>query len=811
MRISKKILACVLAALMVIAMMPFTVLAADATVSTGDAFRSAISSASSGDTITIGDDITLSTTNIQIFSKTLTIDLNGHTANITSSNNNGTFYLNGSNLTITDSSANKDGSMIITGSGSNAGIGFNLSSSVLTIESGNVTAVNPTSSGWFAKGINAVYIGSGSTFNMTGGSLTASNATNSGGAPYAVYLTGGTANISGGSIIMDDHDTYGWSEDHLVYKSSGTANITGGKFKSPKALDYSGVSSKLSSAYSLAPADEDGFRAVVKNVAKIGNKGYATLDAAVSAAKEGDTITLIDNVDTSVAHYGKYEFYYYDISGVTLDLNGYTLTERTYSIAFIGENGTIKNGTINCVPDADSRYYFAIGCDMDANPMQKTENIVLEDLVINAGIHVSQCSKVVAKDCDVTGRNYYAVWGDPAGELTIEGGNYSSVDGKALFGTLSDPYDDSYISVKSGNFNVPNGKKLVLEPGSKYVAPQNVTVTGGFYHYDNGNVYAVLERNLGTNCSQNMETGEVIKGEPNNGANITVADEISQNVYIDADFYGQDSYATVVYNHASNASEEADFRTETVQLKDLDQFTDASSAYDGARMLQVIQAPAQSTEPITVKVYETQADAEAGTNVVDTIEYSVYNYCKKIIDEYEGEKAEELKDLAKATLDYAAAAQKYFSYNEANMATKDAAGDYYADVANVNLSSVTGITSRPSEIKNVTVVVKSDLEINLLSKTPVAVNSFSWDATSGGSRFDVNAIDEPNGDWYVINIKGIEPANMDSTITITTNGVPIELTANSIMKIMANSSNANMATLAKAMYLYGQAADAYFG
>jgi hypothetical protein len=503
--------------------------------------------------------------------------------------------------------------------------------------------------------------------------------------------------------------------------------------------------------------------------------------------------------------------HYIDISGVTVDLNGKTMTiGGRWSTLFSGTNGKIMNGTCVGTPSpADYQYGLYIwgpGNGNLANSGGESASIELEDLTLNCGLHTWNAN-VTVTDCDATGSaQYYAVWSDENSYVTIESGNYSTA-GAAVIGCATSSDGQGHITVNGGNFTVPSGKKLV-QTGSSSV-PENAKFYGGFVKNTDGSAYTVLDANLGENRAQNMTTGEVIKTEPNNGANITVADEISQNVYIDAEFYGEDSYATVEYNHASNASEEPDFQTQTVQLKDLDQFNDASSAYDGARMLQVIQAPAQSTEPITVKVYANAEDAAAGTNAVDTIEYSVYNYCKKIIDEYEGAKADELKGLAKATLDYAAAAQEYFSYNTTDMATKDNGG-YYGNVADVNLSSVTGITSRPAEIKSVSVVVKSDLEINLLSKTPLSVTGSYFDITSGGSRFAVTAIDEPNGDWYVINVKGIEPANMDSLISVETSRGIAEFTANSIMKIMANSGNAKMATLAKAMYLYGQAANDYF-
>ena len=294
--------------------------------------------------------------------------------------------------------------------------------------------------------------------------------------------------------------------------------------------------------------------------------------------------------------------------------------------------------------------------------------------------------------------------------------------------------------------------------------------------------------------------------EPNNGVNITVAASISENFYLDDEFYGEDSYVTVNYNHNSNVSETANYATDIVEMDSLDELNDPTSEYNGARIISVLQAPAQATETITINVYASEADAEAGTNAIDTIEYSVYSYCRAIIT---GDYAANLKAVAKATLDYAASAQNYFNYNTENMATKDATGDFYNDVDAADLSSVAGVSAAPSCIKSVSVVVKSDLEINLLSLSPIEVTGYNLETTKGGARFSAESYQ--NGDYYVVKIKGIDPANMNKTITVNTTEGNIVLTANSVMKLMTGSSNTSLATLAKSMYLYGAAANAYFG
>ena len=292
--------------------------------------------------------------------------------------------------------------------------------------------------------------------------------------------------------------------------------------------------------------------------------------------------------------------------------------------------------------------------------------------------------------------------------------------------------------------------------------------------------------------------------EPNNGTNITVADTISENFYLDSDYYGADAYVTVNYNHNSNLSETANFNTDDPQkISEMDKISGGD--YDGNSIISVIQAPAQSTEPITINVYASEADALAEKDPVDTIEYCVYDYCRAILT---GDYNDGWKELAETTLDYCAAAQTYFGYNTDNMATKDNSGAYYNNLDSADFDGVASLV-KPTCIKKASIVSKSDLEINLLSLTPITVTGASMAAEDSTERFSVS--NSVNGDYYEVNIKGIVPANMNKTITINTSEGEIVLTANAIMKIMANSSNANLANMAKAMYLYGAAAYSCFG
>ena len=429
---------------------------------------------------------------------------------------------------------------------------------------------------------------------------------------------------------------------------------------------------------------------------------------------------------------------------------------------------------------------------------------MLDHLNIVGGINAFG-SDVTVKNCDVEGTHFYAVYANPYAHITVESGNFALAStGNSALGTAyteNPSKPEGNIDVTGGNFEIATGKPVVLAAS----AADHVQISGGTFKTSSDTVATVPAKYLVTHYVQDTTTGVVYLTEPNDGANITVADTISQNFYFDDEFYGEDAYVSVEYNHNSNATETPDVREETKKLSALPALNDASSEFDGNRMFSVLQAPAQATEPIIIKVYANQADAQADENPIREINYNTYTYCREIL---EGEYPETLKELAETTLDYAAAAQNYFGYNTENMATTDNAGNnFYNNVDGADFEGVAGI-SKPACIKKASLVVKSDLEINLLSKEEISVNGGSIDVEN--SRFFVSNEVEVNGDYYVIHIGGIEAANMNKTITINTNLGTIELTANAIMKAFSTNSDTNLATLAKAMYLYGQAANSFF-
>jgi len=141
---------------------------------------------------------------------------------------------------------------------------------------------------------------------------------------------------------------------------------------------------------------------------KIGNQGFKTLADAIAAAKDDDTITLMDNINLTAKDFGaKYDGYntFFNISGksITIDLNGKSITadvSETELDAFIlgvfctTKNGhlTLKgNGTVEGVSGSQEQAY------LDASKGNKDYNYKFYSLLVTYD-----------NDCSITvnGGNY---------------------------------------------------------------------------------------------------------------------------------------------------------------------------------------------------------------------------------------------------------------------------------------------------------------------------------------------------------------------------------------------------------------------
>lgn len=152
--------------------------------------------------------------------KSLTIDLNGYT--LTAAANSQAFRIQGGALTIEDSIGTGviQGSGTVTGNGGAIWMSSSDSNNALTLTGGTIRGFTATDGG-------GVYVDGGS-FEMSGGTISACNATNAGG---GVYVSSGSFKMSGGSIAdCTAHEGAGVK----VYASNGKTasfSMTGGEIQ----------------------------------------------------------------------------------------------------------------------------------------------------------------------------------------------------------------------------------------------------------------------------------------------------------------------------------------------------------------------------------------------------------------------------------------------------------------------------------------------------------------------------------------------------------------------------------------------------
>ena len=207
--------------------------------------------------------------------------------------------------------------------------------------------------------------------------------------------------------------------------------------------------------------------------AQVGEQKFATLNEAIKAAEAGATITLLRD-------FTEYYTSPYDLAGKTLDLNGKTYQLHQAQL-FYGNNGTIKNGTIN-ITDKDQKS-LTIGGGPSA------DHFTVDGVTLNNGLIVRSGTDVTLKNLTVgtAEKNYvsavavcegtsvtiesgsYTAKGmgsaavhNSGGTLTINGGSFtaSGMDARAVWnGFQTDTVNNTKTStttINNGNFTMKN-------------------------------------------------------------------------------------------------------------------------------------------------------------------------------------------------------------------------------------------------------------------------------------------------------------------------------------------------------------------
>ena len=453
------------------------------------------------------------------------VDLNGHTWTCTGTDaNSAAFEINNPNASLTVKNGKVVSSQLVGLIPSAMGGTIKYDNSTLTFE--GVEASTTATSGIETNGNNTndTVVLKNSTLNVpngfgiyfpSSGTLTIDNSTINA-KTMGAQVCSGSLNVNAGSTITVSGDPVEKTEgdgaiqdgaaisivNRSGYKGLGQVAITGGTFTAKdanaaiKAYTWDSSTKKelafdnaaktvtvyggtFSSAVPEALCAEgckpienpNGTHGVSGSVAQVGFKAFNTLQAAIDAAQDGETVTLLADAAEDVAIN----------KSVTLDLHGKTLTNTNAGKATISVQGgtvTVKNGNV-----AGGTGYYNIEVTKDSNA-----NLTLADVTATAGNNgasmIDNYGTLTITSGTYTG-GLDTVKNEPNAKLTINGGTFTLTKGtsKGFTGVVFN-YGD--LTICGGEFiqsdkSAPYGQAQVVHTDKSGNAAPSTVISGGTF------------------------------------------------------------------------------------------------------------------------------------------------------------------------------------------------------------------------------------------------------------------------------------------------------------------------------------------
>ena len=413
----------------------------------------AIDAAQNGDTVKLVADITLTESDLTtlgtnrvavlVSGKSITLDLNGKNLTVNTegvaAGNVGIAVDADAELIFMDSG---NGSYTVVGE--NAYYAFR-NDGKLTVESGKVTFTG------YPGG--AIFFSTNSAMLVKGGNFTQTT-------------TGWMANASGNGV-------------HTITFVGGTYNryFIGGSAYGENIYNEAVVGNGLS-----LTDNGDGTWTIGGAVVQVGNRLFGTLESALEAAQNGDTVILLDNLavnatDARVLYestYGYSTLFLVEGKQITLDFNGHTLTVN---------------------PNCSSTLISVFFAGNDAS-------LTFKDSVGNGGL------------CVNAGSDLYCAFYNSNSTIVFENGNYF-VEKVAIAGSIVYADKQNDTTVENGNFTLGNaGTDSSTKPWIFNVHGKNegnfIKVNGGTFNQD-------LLMNLGTqkDCEVTLPTSHSLVNNGN--------------------------------------------------------------------------------------------------------------------------------------------------------------------------------------------------------------------------------------------------------------------------------------------------------
>ena len=530
-------------------------------------------------------------------------------------------------------------------------------------------------------------------------------------------------------------------------------------------------------------------------VAQIGDNKYETLEAAFDAAVDGDTITVLaDSTGNGIiAPQGKFA------NGLIVDFNNHTYTVDGETV---GSTGTETNGFQLLKDNTITFKNGTLYSEKAKILVQNYSNLTLEGMTLTL------------KNPNYTGAYTLS---NNNGDVVIDGStiNANPAGGFAFDVCRYSSYPSVNVTVK-GN-SVINGNVEVYASGSDAKDGFSLTLESGTL---NGNI--VVDKTAAAAMAATPDKAEVDKATSFTAAApagyVWVADAtdggqtlaknpklfVGHNLDLGGDI-GVNFYLNPVILNAYTGTKTVKF---TCDGEETTVNVPATPTANGYKVTLNVVA-ARMAHKIKAVVYVD------GTALDQTDSYSVQDYAEAVY--YDENKPDELKALAKAMLNYGSEAQTVFA-GDLNEIPDHRADKTVGttDYTNVTAGAVTAkIIRTASNLKNVAGQLNAEYytsSLIYLQNNTLRIY-FTPKSKQLGGLAGMGFDGALSNYYYYKDVEGIAAAELDEQQTFDVNGVEFQYSALDYVVAVLNSGNKMndaQKDLAKSLFLYNQAANAYF-
>ena len=540
-----------------------------------------------------------------------------------------------------------------------------------------------------------------------------------------IYVERGNVYVKGGTYKGFTPDWTLNCKDEYYQSKEANIEVTGGTFVGfdPANNKAEDENTNFVPAGYVSTKDADGNFVVTEvKVAEVNGVAYATLSEAIAAAKDGDTVKLLRDINTP-------EISYMISKSLTIDLNGMTVTGSGYDAVFQIDNAdakvVIKNGKVVAVEQSGSagKYTMAIwaskaGCE-----------VTLE------GLDVSQ--KITHTDDPQMDMIYAS-----GGTITINSGNFVS-------GTPAWTLNCNDASYKNGTANiiVKGGTFVGFDPANNKAEGKgtNFVAAGYVSRMDEDGSYTVVPEDAKITVNKSLTLGNTLTMTYKVLLPEGYTSEKMVFEFYNDDIKGYDTVEVLNGNY-NNTTKRYEF------------------AFTGIN-------PQRMNDTLKAKMYAKDAN---GNEVIYSVDdYSVAMYCNALLSS-EANKDGKYTKLIASLVAYGTASQKYMNYRTDTLVSSivdaGAADDYTAQLAAVqavnNRIPGTGVTIKA---KSLVLTNAFAIRVKFVLDSNVSIDDVYFTVNSDSTQykeFKQSTLSDGTVCYY-FDYTGLNASELDDAFTFT--------------------------------------------